>query len=160
MTTLKPSNVLLFFPSHVEPHASASAAVSATHARGGRLIVVATLDPERVDRVSRKLIDGAFLGDKVSDDLGATLERESRHQAETLAASVVAQAQREGVDAEARVERGDPTEICARIARAEGVELVFVAAERQSWLTRLLSGGAVRLPELPECEVRVIEEAD
>jgi nucleotide-binding universal stress UspA family protein len=122
------------------------------------LIVAATLDPERVDRVSRRLMDSAFLGDKISDDVGETLERQCCHQAETLAAGVVAQAQQDGISAEGRVEVGNPTEICTRIARLEDIALVLVAAERQSWLTRLVSGGAVRLPELPQCEVRVIEE--
>ena len=154
------NDVLLLMPSNRESPNAAREAIALAKARGARLAVVAVLDPELLDRVSTTLSDVGFMGEKVGDQVRETLWREYRSRAEHLARGVAEQAQREGVTAEAHVEEGDPSEICSRVVPQLHIGVAVLAAERRSWLTRLLSRTALRLPALAGCEVRVIEEEE
>ena len=126
---------------------------------GGELVALAVLDPDLTRRVATTLTNVGFLGEKVSDGVMETLAREQRAQAETLLKQVEEQAAREGVACTPLIEEGDPSEICARVIRAHGVESAVLVAEKQSWLTRFLSrSAAVKLPALAGCEVKVMED--
>jgi nucleotide-binding universal stress UspA family protein len=98
------------------------------------------------------------MGEKIGEGVRATLLREYRTRAETAEAEITARAQRAGLVADGGVEEGDPTEIGPRLARSLHATTVVLVAERRSWLSRLLSGNPVRMPDLPGCEVRVVEE--
>jgi hypothetical protein len=151
-------NVLLLVPADREPRAAVGAAIGAAKERQGRLIAVVLLDPELVERVSATLSNFGFVGEKVSDEVGDTLLREYRHRAAALGAEVVEQARRQGVEAEARFEEGDPGEVCRRLIPGLDIGLAVLLAERRSWLARLLARDPVRIPALAGCEVRVVEE--
>jgi len=151
-------NVLLLIPPNREPQAAVREAIETARKRGGRLLVAAVLDPETVSRVSSALTNAGFMGEKVSDQVCETLGREYRNRARSLVSAIAVQAREAGVDADWQVEQGDPSEICARLVRAHQVGTAILVAERHSWLTRLLSRSSVRLPALPGCELRLIEE--
>lgn len=161
MTAVGAPNVLLFITStQREPQRAVREAVAAAKAREGRLLVVAVLDPEVVNRISETLAEDAFVGEKLTAEVSLTVARGYRNQAEASVAAIVEQAEREGVSARGFVEEGDPREICSRLARAHDIGLAILVTERRSWLTRLLSGSAVRAPELPGCEVRLVDDED
>jgi nucleotide-binding universal stress UspA family protein len=160
MTANDRPNVLLFITTQREPQRAGREAIAAAKARAGELLVVAVLDPHVVDRITEALTENAFIGEKVTADVSVTVAREYRNQAEASVAAIVEQAEHEGVRAQGFVEEGDPTEICSRLARAHDVGIAFLVTERRSWLARLLSGSAVRTPELPGCEVRLLDDED
>jgi len=99
------------------------------------------------------------MGDRLSDRVVEVLAREARGRAEDLLATIAAEAKQRGVGFTPLVEEGDPSEVCARVIRAQDIAVAVLVAEKRSWLSRFLSGGAdVRLPALAGCEVRVLEE--
>ena len=151
------ANVLLLTPPNREPQAAARDAIAAARSQAGRLVVAVVLDPEVVERLSTRLEEVGLMGERVSDTVRDTLLREYRARAETLAQEIAEQAHREGVLTESVIAEGDPSETCSRLVRQHDVALAILVAERRSWLTRLLSGSAARVPELPGCEVRVME---
>jgi nucleotide-binding universal stress UspA family protein len=152
------ANVLLLMPPDRDAPRAIAEAIALAQARGGRLVVVAALDPDTVERVSEALSEEAFVGEKVSEKLTETLHREYRARAEQCVAAIVQQARAAGVEAAGFVEDGDPSELCGRLVREHAATIAVLVPERRSWLTRLLARGAVRLPALPGCEVRVVDE--
>ena len=126
---------------------------------GGGLVALAVLDPDMTQRVAATLTNIGFVGEKVSESVMRTLEREQRAQAEALLKHIGEQAAQQGVPYTSLVEEGDPSEICARIIRSHSVESAVLVAEKRSWLTRFLSRSAsVNLPSLEGCEVKVMDD--
>ncbi|OFV90184.1 MAG: hypothetical protein A3J75_00495 [Acidobacteria bacterium RBG_16_68_9] len=150
--------MLLLTPPNRDPQAAAREAIAMAKSRGGELVIAVVLDPEVIERLSTRLDEVGLMGERVSDTVRNTLAREYRSRADTLAAHIVEEAQREGVLSEVVIEEGDPSAICSRLVRKHQITLAILVAERRSWLTRLLSGSAARVPELPGCEIRVMAE--
>jgi len=150
--------LLLVMPEYEAPHATAYALERARE-RGAGLVALAVLDPDAHQTVARTLADVGFVGERVSDDVVEALEQERRSFAERQVGLVAEEARRRGVPCTTLVEEGDPTEVCARVARQHGIITAVLVAEKQSWLTRFLSRSApVRLPALPGCEVKIMED--
>ena len=152
------SNVLLLIPVDRRAERATAEALAQARALGGRLIVTVVIDPELMDRVSTRLDEVGLMGERVGEGVRSALEREYQTRAAEIIAQVRRAAEPLAVAVDSAVEKGDPTEICTRVARAHQVALALLVAERRSWLTRLLSGGAARVPDLPGCEMRVVEE--
>lgn len=152
------SNVLLLLPADHSSQAAVGEAIAAAKQRGGRLLVAVALDSGLVERVSEALTEDGFIGEKISDQVSATLLREYHARAGALAAEIGALARSEGVETEHVFEQGDPAEICRRLIPLHAIGLAVLVAERRSWLTRLLSRHALKTPALADCEVRVFEE--
>ena len=152
------ANVLLLVPPNREPQTAVREAIALAKSRGGTLFVVAAVDADVMQRISDRLSDVGFIGEKVSDQVYETLSREYHERAAELVRSIAEQAGEAGVAAQPLVEEGDPSEVCNRLVRVHDIGLALLVAERRSWLTRLLSRGAIRLPAVASCEVRILEE--
>jgi nucleotide-binding universal stress UspA family protein len=151
-------NVLLVIPPGVEPRRARDQAIETARRLGGSLVALVVLDPAETARIASTL-DSAFMGDRLSDRVVEVLAREARGRAEDLLATIAAEAKQRGVSFTPLVEEGDPSEVCTRVIRAQDIAVAVLVAEKRSWLSRFLSGGAdVRLPALAGCEVRVVEE--
>lgn len=153
------ANVLLIVPADTDCRTALREAIEATKGKPDRrLFIVVVLDPQLCERVSESLSETGFVGERVSDNVCATLMRDYEQRCRALAEELTAAARKEQVDAAGIVERGEPSEICGRLVRAHRIDTALLVAERRSWLARLLSGGPLRMPALPGCEVRVVEE--
>lgn len=152
------ASVLFLFSPQRDPETAAREAIEAAAERRVPLVVVAAIDPEALARVASTLSSVGFMGEKVSDRVSEALTAEYRARAAALVNEIVREAGERGVVAEGRVEDGDPSELCGRLAREHGASLVILMAERRSWLTRLLSRAPLRVPTLPNCEIRVVED--
>lgn len=152
-------NVLLVVvPGHDSPNAVDYALRRAAEL-GGSLVALAVLDPEAHRRVATALTDVGFVGERVSEDVVETLEKERRDFAVTQVQQVAEEARRRGIECSTVVEEGDPSEVCARVVASNHVVAAVLVAEKQSWVTRFLSRSApVKLPSLPGCEVKVMED--
>lgn len=150
--------LLLVSPKTDSPQAR-TYAIEQARALSAELLVVAVLDPEIGGRVGRKLEESGFVGEKVSESLVCCLERDLRTQGEELVQGIATEAQRAGVVVHTRVEEGDLREIASRCCSGFELQLAVVAAEKRSWLGRLLGseGEQQRGLRLPRCEVKVIE---
>jgi nucleotide-binding universal stress UspA family protein len=153
------SNVLLLLsPENDAPNAIAYAIRRAGEVGGG-LIAVAVLDAKLTERVATTLANVGFVGEKVSESVMETLEREHRAQAEDLLNQVGEQARKHGITFRPMIEEGDPGEICAALVREHEIATAVLVAEKRSWLTRFLSRSApLNLPTLAGCEVKVMED--
>lgn len=126
---------------------------------GGQLLGLVVLDPDLTQRVAKTLDTVGLVGERVSDNVVAAVAREQQAHAETLLNQIAEHAKREGVAFTALIEKGDPTSICRRIIETHDVQCAVLVAEKQSWLTRLLSGvAAVKLPAGAGCEVKVMDD--
>jgi nucleotide-binding universal stress UspA family protein len=152
------ANVLLVIPPGITPQQTLAAAIESARHHGGKLIALMVLDPDEPRRIASSL-DGAFVGERVSDNVVEVLAREQRAQAESVLRQVCEIARQQQISCDERIEEGDAGEICARVIRQQNVAAAILVAEKRSWLTRFLSrSAAVRLPALSGCEVRVMEE--
>jgi hypothetical protein len=148
--------LLVTSPTIDAPNAVAYALRRAKEA-GAALLAVIVLDADLTQRVAARLTNEGFVGEKVSDSVAEILAREQRARAEARVTEIAGQARREGVPFDSLIESGDASDVCARLIAARSVGLAVLVAEKQSWLTRLLSRSvAVRLPTLAGCEVRVM----
>jgi nucleotide-binding universal stress UspA family protein len=153
------SNVLLLLSAEIEAPNATRYALQRAKDLGGGLVAVAVLDPNVSKRVASTLANVGFVGEKVSENVMQTLEREQRAQAEALLNQIEEQARKLGIAFDAIVEEGDPGEICARIVRQHDIATAVLVAEKRSWLTRFLSRSApMNLPALAGCEVKVMED--
>src|ERR1051325_101141 len=146
------NNVLLLIPANHESQAAVREAIDAAKSRGGTLYVAVAVDPDVIEEVSSTMTEEGFIGEKVMDQVCCTLEREYHSRAEALAKAIVEQAKEQSVSAEGSVEEGDPAEVLSRLVPDRRIGLAILVAERRSWLTRLLSRDAIRLPALAGCE--------
>ncbi|GIW41205.1 MAG: hypothetical protein KatS3mg076_1782 [Candidatus Binatia bacterium] len=152
-------NVLLVTSPDAEAPKALAYALERAKETGGELVALAVLDPEVVRRLETTLAQVGFVGEKVSDRVVETVLREKRARAEAHLRQVAETATKEGVRCRVLVEQGDPSEICGRVIRSEGIGLAVLVAEKPSWLTRLLARStAVPLPSLAGCEVKVMDE--
>jgi nucleotide-binding universal stress UspA family protein len=133
-------------------------AIELARAQGAALTVAVVIDPTVMNRVTHKLDEIGLAGEKVGDGVRHVLLHEYRARADSAVAVATELARKAGVAVHGIVEEGDPTEVGVRLARTLPATAVLLVAERRSWLNRLLSGSAVGMPDLPGCEVRVIEE--
>jgi nucleotide-binding universal stress UspA family protein len=153
------NNVLLVVTPGAEAPKAAAYALQRARERGGELVVLGILDPEAHARVADALSEKGFVGERVSEDLVETLEREKRALAESQMQQLCEEAHRQGVVCRGRVEEGEPSEVCRRVVAEHGIAEAVLAAEKRSWVTRFLSRSApVRLPTLAGCEVHIVEE--
>jgi nucleotide-binding universal stress UspA family protein len=152
-------NVLLVVPAGKEPQRAIGAAIELARQRGGTLVVLVVLDPTVPTQATSALTDVGFMGEQVGEEVGATIVREYRSQADTLLHALVERAKREGIAVTPLVAEGDTAEMCGRVIQSHQIGVAVLVAERRSWLTRFLShSAAVKLPALSGCEVRVMEE--
>lgn len=152
------AHVLLLMAADHQSQRAPSEAIHVARAQGASLTVAVAIDPTVMERVAHKLDEIGFSGEKVGDGVRTVLLREYRARAEAAVAAVTELGRKEGVAVHGIIEEGDPTEVGTRLARTLPATTVLLVAERRSWLNRLLSGSAVGMPDLPGCEVRVIEE--
>lgn len=152
-------NVLLVVaPGYDAPNAVAYALGRARDAGGG-LVALGILDPEAHARVAATLTDSAFVGERVSENLIEALEKEQRGLVEAQVRQVAEEATGQGVACTPLVEQGEPSEVCRRVVAGHGIGVAVLVAEKRSWVTRFLSRSApVRVPNLPGCEVKVMED--
>jgi len=153
------TNVLLIVPADCDCRTALREAIAeAKNGPGRRLYIAAVMDPQICERLSESLSETGLVGERVSDSVCSTLMRDYEQRARVLADELSAAARQEQVDALGLAEQGEPSEVCGRLVRAHEIGTAILVAERRSWLTRLLSGGTLRMPALPGCEVRVVEE--
>lgn len=152
------SKILLIIPPGVRPDASTRYAIEAARREGSSLVAVVVLDQAETARIAATL-DGAFMGERVSDRVVEVLAREQHTRAETLLDSIGEQARGAGIEFVPLIEEGDPSAVCSRIVQRYQIAAAVLAVERRSWLARFLSRSAnVKLPTVAGCEVNVIEE--
>ena len=151
-------NVLVVIPAGSEPQRAIGAAIELARQRGGNLIALIVLDPRSATRAARTLSESGFMSEEVGTQVTATIEHEYRSDAATLLRAVAERAKRDGIVVTPLIEEGDASEICRRVIRAHDVGAAVLVAEKRSWLTRFLSHGAVQLPALAGCEIKVMEE--
>jgi len=152
-------NVLIVIPPGKEPQHAMRTAIALAKECGGELVALTVLDPELPLRVASTLAEVGFMGEQVSNEVSDTIRREDRCCSETLLHAVVEHAKSEGVTVTPLIEQGDTGEVCGRVIRAYHIGVAVLVAEKQSWLTRLLSRSvAVNLPAWAGCDVRVMEE--
>lgn len=153
------SNVLLLLSPDIEtPNAIAYALRRATEL-GSRLIAVAVLDPQAIQRVAATLANVGFIGEKVNESVVDTLKREQNLQAEQVLKDVEEQARKLGIAFVGMVKEGDPSEICAAIVHTHDVVTAVLVVEKRSWLNRFLSRSApMNLSGLGGCEVKIMED--
>lgn len=152
------AHVLLVMAADHQSQRAAAEAVALARTHGAALTVAVVIDPTVMDRVSHNLDEIGLAGEKIGDGVRDVLLREYRSRAATAVAAATELARQAGISVTGIVEEGDPTEIGTRLARTLPATAVLLVAERRSWLGRLLSGSAIGMPDLPGCEVRVIEE--
>ncbi len=153
-------NVLLVVPPGVKPRIGFEHALERVVEKGGKLIALAILDPRETARIAARL-DSAFMGERVGDRVMAALSREQSVRAESLLDEMAKCAAKAGVEMVPLVESGDTGEVCDKAIREHDVGYAVLIAERQSWLTRLLSrSSSVKIPSFEGCEIKVVEEAD
>ncbi len=150
--------LLLASPTRDSPLACAYA-IERARALGAELVVAAVLDPAVGDRVSRKLDERAFVGEKVTESVVCCLERDLRIQGEELVQAIAAQARAAGVGVTTRIEEGELSDVAGRCCGGREIAVVVVAAEKRSWVGRLFAADAdvQRRLRLPHCEIKVIE---
>ena len=152
------AHVLLVMAADHQSQRAATEAVALARSLNAPLTVAVVIDPTVMDRVSHNLDETGLAGEKIGDSVREVLLREYRARASMAVQVATDLACAEGITATGIVEEGDPTEIGTRLARTLPATSVLLVAERRSWLSRLLSGSAIGMPDLPGCEVRVIEE--
>lgn len=153
------TNVLLLLSPDIDAPNAITYAIRRAQELGGGLIAVAVLDAAMTERVASTLANVGFVGEKVSQNVMETLEREQRAQAEALLNRIEEQARKHGIAFQSMIEEGDPGEICAALVRQHDVVSAVLVAEKRSWLTRFLSRSApMNLPALVGCEVKVMED--
>jgi nucleotide-binding universal stress UspA family protein len=154
------ANVLLIISPGLDPRSSRDRAIDAAAKAAGTLIGLVLLDPAETARIAATL-DGAFMGERVSDRVAEVLAREQQSQAEAVLAGIADHARSRGVEFVPLVEAGDPEEVCARVVRTHQVTQAILVVEKRSWLSRLLSGSApLRVPAIADCTLTVMEEPD
>lgn len=152
-------NVLLIIPADKEPEQAMRAAIDLAKERQGALIALVLLDPELATRAASTLTDVGFLGERVGEQVSATIAHDQRAHCEALLHDLAERAKREGVVVTPLLEEGDIGEICGRLIRTHGIGTAIVVAARRSWLARLFSpGGTVDAEALSGCEVRWMED--
>ncbi len=152
-------NVLLVTSPMTDAPNAVGYALGRAREMGGGLIGLAILDPEQAKQVAATLTTTGFLGEKVSDSVIETLQREQRAQAEMLLERIGGQAAQAGISYTPLIEEGDPSEVCGRIVRVHQVESVVLVAEKRSWLSRFLSRApGLRTPALGACEVKIMDD--
>lgn len=152
-------NVLLMIPAGKEPQEAIGTAVELARQRGGTLVVVVVLDANLPGQVAIRLTEVGFMGEQIGRQVSDAIAHEYHTRATALLQALADRANKEGVPVIPLIEQGDTGEICSRIIRSHQIGTAVLVAEKRSWLTRFLShSAAVKLPELANCEVRVMEE--
>ena len=152
------SNVLLVIPAAKESEVALCTAIELAQERRGTLVALVVLDADLPGRVATTLTEVGFMGEQLGDQVRAAIVHEDRAGAEALLHALTERARKEGVTVTPLIEQGDTGEICSRVIRAYQIGIAVLVAERRSWLTRFLSRGAVKLPALLGCEVRIVED--
>lgn len=152
------AHVLLLMAADHQSQRAPVEAVNLARTKGAALTVAVVVDPNVMDRVAHNLDEIGLAGEKVGDGIRDVLLREYRARADAAVAAATELGRKEGIAVTGIIEEGDPAVIGTRLARTLPATAVLLVAERRSWLNRLLSGSAVSMPDLPGCEVRVIEE--
>jgi nucleotide-binding universal stress UspA family protein len=151
-------HILLVMAADHQSQRAAPEAIALARQQGAALTVAVVIDQTVMNRVAHNLDETGLAGEKIGDGVRECLLREYRARADAVVAAAVELGRNAGVTVNGVIEEGDPTEIGTRLACTLPATAVVLVAERRSWLSRLLSGSAVRMPELPGCEVLVIEE--
>ena len=154
------SNVLLVIPAAKESEVALRTAIELAQERRATLVALVVLDADLPGRVATTLTEVGFMGEQLGDQVRAAIVHEDRAGAEALLHVLSERARKEGVTVTPLIEQGDTGEICSRVIRAYQIGIAVLVAERRSWLTRFLSRGAVKLPALLGCEVRIVEDDD
>lgn len=152
------AHVLLVMAADHQSQRAATEAVALARSQNAALTVAVIIDPTVMERVSHNLDETGLAGEKIGDGVREVLLREYRARASMAVEAATDLACAQGVTVKGIVEEGDPTEIGTHLARSLSATAVVLVAERRSWLSRLLSDSAIHMPDLPGCEVRVIEE--
>jgi len=153
------TSVLLVTPLGAHAPNAEACAIERARTAPAPLVVVIVIGPDLTQRVAAALTDEGWVGERVSDSVVAIVERQQQAEAEAYGRDLVTRAAAAGVTATARVESGDPGDVCVRAIAQHRAGAAVLVTEKPSWLTRFLSrGAAVRLPTLAGCDVRVMDD--
>jgi len=107
------------------------------------LLAVFVMDMKVADAISSHIVDIGFLGDKVSDQLAATIHSEYEARGRRELEEVKERALELGIECETLVRKGDFAEECLKVAREKGIEDMVVSRADRSNISRKLFGSAV-----------------
>jgi nucleotide-binding universal stress UspA family protein len=107
------------------------------------LLAVFVMDIKVADAILSHIVDIGFLGDKVSDQLAATIHSEYEARGRRELEEVKERALELGIECETLVRKGGFVEECLKIAREKGIEDMVVSRADRSNISRKLFGSAV-----------------
>ncbi len=107
------------------------------------LLAVFVMDIKVADAILSHIVDIGFLGDKVSDQLAATIHSEYETRGRRELEEVKERALELGIECETLVRKGGFVEECLKIAREKGIEDMVVSRADRSNISRKLFGSAV-----------------
>lgn len=150
--------MLVLSPSRHSPK-SIDLALSLVQTSKRPLLAVFVMDTKVPDAISSHIADIGFLGDKVSDQLEATIHKEYEARGRRELAEVKERAEALGIECETLVRKGDFVEECLKIAREKDVEDMVVSRAERSNISRKLFGSAVNeLLERAACPIMVVSD--
>jgi len=153
------SNVLVLVPPDRQVTRAIAAALDLASERRAGLMAAVVIDVDASDRLSDRMTDVGFLGEKMTGQVSETLAREHRVRGEALLAEIAEQARARGIECRTSIEAGDPGEVCRHLIATADVVAAIIVAEKRSWIARILTGGQpLQPPALGGCEVTVVEE--
>jgi nucleotide-binding universal stress UspA family protein len=151
--------MLVLSPTRHNPR-SVDLAISLVEKTGRPLLAVFVVDTKVTDAMSGRIVDAGFLGDRVSAQLQAAIEREYEDRGRRELEEVKARAEKIGIECEVAIRRGDFVEECLKIARQKRVEDMVVSRAERSKLSRKLFGSAVNeLVGKAPCPVLVVSDS-
>ncbi len=150
--------MLVLSPSRHSPK-SIDLALSLVQTSRRPLLAVFVMDMKVPNAISSHIVDIGFLGDKVSDQLKATIHKEYEARGRRELAEVKERAEGLGIECEVLVRKGDFVEECLKIAREKDVEDMVVSRAERSNVSRKLFGSAVNeLLERATCPIMVVSD--
>ena len=153
------SDILLLVPPDRQVTRAIDTALDLASARSAGLVAAVVIAIDASDRLSDRMIDVGFLGERITDQVSETLAREHRIRGQALLAEIAGQARARAIPCRTTIETGDPGEVCRRLVETEGVAAAVVVTDKRSWLARILAGAQpLRPPNLSGCEVTLVEE--
>lgn len=153
------TNVMLVVPLDREIPNTTGFAIARAKAGAGQLIAAVMASHQEANRLATALTNSALVGERVSDSVASTVERERRLLAQAVGQQIAIEAAKSGVMTTIAIESGDPREACERLMETHNAQMIVFPAARRSWAARVWGeADADFRPGLFCCEVHVIQE--
>lgn len=134
-------------------------ALERVRSSGSSLTILFVLDPKAADAVTATLSNSAFIGDKPTDDLKATLLKDYRLRAEAQVEELAVLARSQGIDTMTYIREGEIEKESISLVQELGIDLLIVPRCKRTPLTELVMGSACnRLKINAPCEVLMVDE--